>query len=179
MVQVGRRRLLRLGFWGALATTAAMAVSRTADFLYPVSPSVSGPVHVGHVSRFAPGSEPVLFKRSPQNPRAFWLVHVTPEKGGEGNLRGLLALASRCPHLHCDVPWRADARFAGKTGWFLCPCHGSTFAYNGDRVFGPAPTGLHTLQVEIDKSGNVIVHTRRETKGGDKPGENAARAVAV
>lgn len=55
------------------------------------------------------------------------------------------ALSAVCPHLGCAVGWDA----ATKT--FLCPCHNSRFAENGDTLGdGPAPRGLDPLPIEVE-----------------------------
>lgn len=68
---------------------------------------------------------------------------------------GLFALSLVCPHLGCRPAWqKTQARF-------LCPCHGSAFAPDGQRLFGPAPRGLPHLWVELDASGRALVDPNR------------------
>ncbi|MCU0625976.1 MAG: Rieske 2Fe-2S domain-containing protein [Gemmatimonadaceae bacterium] len=64
----------------------------------------------------------------------------------------LHALAQKCPHLGCAVP------FCAASGRFECPCHGSHYDLAGEWLAGPAPRGMdrHPLQV-ID--GRVHVNT--------------------
>jgi Rieske Fe-S protein len=51
------------------------------------------------------------------------------------------AFSAICPHQGCEV-----AEVAKNT--IVCPCHGSTFdATTGDRLSGPAQTGLTPLTV--------------------------------
>ncbi|HEX8954018.1 MAG TPA: Rieske (2Fe-2S) protein [Polyangia bacterium] len=64
---------------------------------------------------------------------------------------GLYAMTSICPHEQCDV------QFAPNTHDFQCPCHLSTFDFNGGLTMGPATTGLVHYLVTIDGSGNVVV----------------------
>mgnify|MGYP002780220874 CR=1 FL=1 len=64
----------------------------------------------------------------------------------------LHALAQKCPHLGCAVP------FCEASGRFECPCHGSIYDVEGTWIAGPAPRGMdrHPLQV-VD--GRVVVNT--------------------
>jgi menaquinol-cytochrome c reductase iron-sulfur subunit len=47
--------------------------------------------------------------------------------------------SSICPHLGCRYGWQAE------TKRFFCPCHGSQFEINGEKIAGPAPRGLDPL----------------------------------
>jgi Rieske Fe-S protein len=51
------------------------------------------------------------------------------------------AVSGVCPHLGCPVGWDGRA--------FLCPCHDSKFATNGDRETGPSLRGLDPLPIEV------------------------------
>jgi menaquinol-cytochrome c reductase iron-sulfur subunit len=76
--------------------------------------------------------------------------------------RGVRALSTVCPHAGCAVDWDA-ARNA-----FACPCHDSTFAPTGERLTGPAPRPLDTLETQL-VDGRVHVRFRRfRTATGDK-----------
>ena len=52
---------------------------------------------------------------------------------------GLYAMTSICPHEQCDV------MFAPNTHDFQCPCHLSTFDFNGMLTMGPATTLADSL----------------------------------
>jgi menaquinol-cytochrome c reductase iron-sulfur subunit len=58
-----------------------------------------------------------------------------------------------CPHAGCFVDFMADR------GEYLCPCHNSSFAVDGQikAVSSPSPRGLDTLEVEIRGGGEVWV----------------------
>ena len=111
----------------------------------------------------------------------FWLVNLKPDEGpfagfGEAGNGGVIALYQKCPHLGCTVPWRATFDFEGKTGWFRCPCHGSTYSRDeADVVFGPAPRPLDTLPVRI-KNGRVWVTVSAGSERHRQEGETAAPA---
>ncbi len=57
------------------------------------------------------------------------------------------AFNGRCPHQGCPVSSVAE-------NVITCTCHGSTFdAVTGDRIGGPAPTGLEPIAVRSDGQG--------------------------
>lgn len=59
------------------------------------------------------------------------------------------ALSAVCPHAGCGVSVvRGDQ--------LVCPCHGSTYTFSGERVSGPAPTGLTSLPATFDASGQRL-----------------------
>jgi cytochrome b6-f complex iron-sulfur subunit/menaquinol-cytochrome c reductase iron-sulfur subunit len=53
------------------------------------------------------------------------------------------ALSSICPHLGCPINWHPQR------DQFDCPCHGGAFDARGDRVAGPPPRGMDTLETEV------------------------------
>jgi len=77
-------------------------------------------------------------------PGKFYVVH-TPD--------GVLALYWKCVHLGCTVPWKAGEDH------FHCPCHGSVYAYDGQRISGPAPRSLDYMTVEAQPNGDLVVDT--------------------
>jgi len=68
--------------------------------------------------------------------RAVWVVRSTTGS--------LTVFSPRCTHLGCAYRW--DAR----REQFACPCHGGTFAINGEVTGGPAPRGLVKLPSKIE-----------------------------
>lgn len=64
---------------------------------------------------------------------------------------GIFAMTSICTHEQCDV------MFAPLTHDFQCPCHLSTFDFNGAVTMGPATAPLVHYLVTVDGSGNVVV----------------------
>ena len=124
-----------------------------------------------------PGTGPVRISEG-----KFWLVNLEGPEGdvaGVGGTGGLLALYWKCPHLGCTVPWNptfngAQVNYPGITGWFRCPCHGSTYSRAGVRVFGPAPRPMDTMALTVNSDGSINVNTGRVTFGSP---ENPLRAV--
>ncbi len=45
-------------------------------------------------------------------------------------------VSAKCPHLGCRLSWNPDERT------WDCPCHGSRFSFNGEKIGNPAQTGL-------------------------------------
>lgn len=170
--RLSRRSVLRIGFWAGLGASVAGTLGMTADLFYPRGVTGFGATVVaGNVQDFLPGTKTQVTQGR------FWLVHLTEEQGGPG----LLALWWKCPHLGCTVPWREDFVWPepdtgrDKSGWFRCPCHGSTFTDAGVRVFGPAPRGMDVMALKVE-NGRVIVDTGSISHGGP---DNASRAVRV
>ncbi|GAC1349016.1 MAG: hypothetical protein NVSMB19_02080 [Vulcanimicrobiaceae bacterium] len=58
--------------------------------------------------------------------------------------------SSICPHLGCRYNWVAEQKR------FVCPCHGSQFGVQGDKISGPTPRGLDPLPFR-DKNGQAQV----------------------
>lgn len=171
--KMNRRSMLRLGFWTGLIAAAVGSLGAGLDLIYPRKiTGFGGVITVGSVSDFPPGSKTEVTEGR------VWLVHLTAEQGGPG----LLALWWKCPHLGCTVPWKSNYAFKDprtgqdKTGWFRCPCHGSTFDDAGIRVFGPAPRSMDTMKLTVDENGRITVDTGNITPGGE---DNPSRAVPV
>jgi Rieske Fe-S protein len=57
---------------------------------------------------------------------------------------GLYAMSANCTHAHCFL------QFNGAQVGFQCPCHDSTFDYNGQNNTPPAPGPLQHFQVIVD-----------------------------
>jgi cytochrome b6-f complex iron-sulfur subunit len=172
---ITRRRFILLNFWAGLGTALAGSVGILLDFLYPRGVvGFGGPVPAGKVTELVKGGNP---KEYPIG--QFWLINLDPAEarpGGAGGGDGIIALWRKCPHLGCSVPWRPGFNFEGDSGWFRCPCHGSTYTKAGVRVFGPAPRSMDTMEVEIDGAGNITVQTGKRTPGGP---DNPTRAIKV
>jgi cytochrome b6-f complex iron-sulfur subunit len=87
---------------------------------------------------------------------------VTPVRSGQFYLvrlsdGGLLALSLKCSHLGCSVSWD-DSK-----NRFICPCHASEFAMNGNVINPPAPRALDYFPIIIDQ-GVVKVDTSKPMK---------------
>ncbi len=117
-----------------------------------------------------PGDDPVAIQEG-----RFFLLNLEPgtTPNGEETPGGLLALWKKCPHLGCTVPYRADFNFLGRTGWFRCPCHGSTYTKEGGiLVAGPAPRPMDRFAIEVQEDNSIVVNTGvtvAETGAADNP----------
>jgi cytochrome b6-f complex iron-sulfur subunit len=155
--------VLRIGFWVGLGAGLAAGVGSVFNLLWPRAVGAfGGAVTIpGTADQYAAGSKTRIAEGR------FWLVHLTEEQGGPG----FVALWWKCPHLGCTVPWRPDFVFTDpttsqeSTGWFRCPCHGSTYTHAGARVFGPAPRDMDTFPLTIDPdTKRITVKTGQATK---------------
>jgi cytochrome b6-f complex iron-sulfur subunit len=179
MPQLPRRKVLLIAFWGGMGAMLLGIVTTILNSLYPRNVTgFGGTVYVGTVDQLtqAPGQ-----KLHNLDAKA-WLVLLTGDKvrRNPGAQEGsIMALYHKCVHLGCTVPWRADFSRQdprdGETyaGWFLCPCHGSTYSDAGVRVFGPAPRSLDTFALSI-VGGKMTVNTGK-IKLGDTT--NPSRAI--
>ena len=75
----------------------------------------------------------------------FYLIHTQD---------GVLALYWKCVHLGCTVP-----PFNMAAQQFQCPCHGSIYNYEGERIGGPAPRPLDYMSASITNTGDIAVNT--------------------
>lgn len=55
-----------------------------------------------------------------------------------------VAISPSCPHLGCGVHWDKDQ------GLFICPCHDSAFALDGQVLSGPSPRALDRFEVRLE-----------------------------
>jgi cytochrome b6-f complex iron-sulfur subunit len=136
-----RRGFVRNAALGAVVIVLAQLGAGFVRFFWPNKTGA-----FGKVLTVPSGSVPEL-NGEPYRDNAgkFWLVHTED---------GLMALYWTCPHLGCAVPWEPGARE------FHCPCHGSIFAYNGERLGGPAPRPMDYMTVSQDPAtGNILVDT--------------------
>jgi len=169
--QVTRRQLLRVSFWGFFTFGLTGGLGAFLSNFWP-----RGVTGFGGKIAVAAGTVPdVGADPSPVQIGKFYITHLRAGEGthagfGEEGDEGLLALWWKCPHLGCTIPWRPGFPFEGVTGWFRCPCHGSTYTRSGIRVFGPAPRPMDTMEITVNNDGSLTVDTGKITKGGqDNP----------
>jgi cytochrome b6-f complex iron-sulfur subunit len=173
-----RREMLRGGFWAGLGVLAVGGLAATLDLMNPRDIRGFGSVVTVPASNVPkPGGDPYHFIEG-----KLWLINLKPGEGVPPQFYsvappsvkgGLLALYHKCVHLGCTVPWRPDFEFGGVTGWFRCPCHGSTYTEGGVRVFGPAPRSLDSFLItKVDSSG-VSVDTGKIALGSTNDPQRA------
>lgn len=88
--------------------------------------------------------------RYPREPiGSVWLIRQAP-----GTEPPVLALSAECPHLGCAVNLSADRKN------FLCPCHTSSFQFDGSRINTIPPRSMDKLEVRLSKDADPKVAVR-------------------
>jgi len=64
---------------------------------------------------------------------------------------GFFALGAVCTHLGCLTAWKPEL------GIIACPCHGSKFKRDGEKIEGPAPKPLPWLRTWLSDDGDLMV----------------------
>lgn len=139
---VSRRYVLRWLLWGSVVAWFGLAAGAGVAMFYPNKVTGFG----GIIASGASTSQvPVNFRPPVTVVEAHaYLVNPGP---------GILALWWKCVHLGCTVPW------VPSEDHFHCPCHGSVYLYDSQRIAGPAPRSLDLFPVMIDKSDNIWINT--------------------
>lgn len=177
---LGRRRLLKVGFWSLIGVAIAGFGATIARFLYPTGTDDDRTYSVAPNDVPRPGGP--AFQH---NVGGFFLVNLLPDEASGYEDRGdtidigpggVLAVSARCSHLGCSVKFETHPAPDG--GWgqipngFTCHCHGATFSKAGARRFGPTLRGLSTAQCVVSPDGFVTVDMARLKDGAD---DNAQR----
>lgn len=76
---------------------------------------------------------------------------------------GLLALHKVCTHLDCLLGWDEH------NGRYLCPCHGSQFAADGQVLSGPAERSLSRFVVRLTTDEGTLVAETDSATGAPLP----------
>jgi cytochrome b6-f complex iron-sulfur subunit len=64
---------------------------------------------------------------------------------------GFFSLSAVCTHLGCLTAWKPEL------GIIACPCHGSKFKQDGQKIEGPAPRPLPWYRVWLSDDGDLMV----------------------
>jgi cytochrome b6-f complex iron-sulfur subunit len=64
---------------------------------------------------------------------------------------GFFSLGAVCTHLGCLTAWKPEL------GIIACPCHGSKFNRDGEKIEGPAPKPLPWLRTWLSDDGDLMV----------------------
>lgn len=173
--RLSRRRFLRrsiAGIWGLAATGG---IAGAIGMLYPnLKGQFGNPISIGKKKEFPaalPGQfileQAGVFHRLDAKT---YVVHLA--KNTETLLHGTtledqlasenivrdsdgsywIALYHRCVHLGCIVPFRDECNS------FKCPCHGSHYNVDGERLEQPAPRSMDRFALSFDGD-NLIVDT--------------------
>jgi cytochrome b6-f complex iron-sulfur subunit len=187
--KVSRRGLVIGSFWTAMTAVLAISVGSLLNFMWPRTAQKAGGTFVLDVnaSDIPEGGkleysilQPNEFDPLQAIETKLFLVHLNqeqaelnfmPEKAG-----AYLALSRKCPHLGCTVPYVSTFTFGDPdnsdqsvTGWFRCPCHGSTYSDSGRRVFGPAPRSMDLFTMTIAEDGTMTVDLDEPITGAVTP----------
>ena len=144
----GRRSFLGALFgMSAAAVGALLAIPLLRFSTYPLRRSATQAdwSDVGPAEEFASLTEPTAKTITLQR-RDAWqttssqtAIYVLPSKTGQFRI-----LSPICPHLGCSVRWE---RGQDK---FICPCHSGSFTANGERIAGPPPRSMDTLETKVE-----------------------------
>jgi len=101
----------------------------------------------------------VLFEPSPiinaGKPESYGLDTVTLDVNSRIYLvhskEGFFALSAVCTHLGCLTAWKQEL------GIIACPCHGSKFKKEGEKIEGPAPKPLPWLRTWVNDDGDLMI----------------------
>ena len=64
---------------------------------------------------------------------------------------GFFSLGAVCTHLGCLTAWKQEL------GIIACPCHGSKFKRDGEKIEGPAPKPLPWLRTWLSDDGDLMI----------------------
>jgi menaquinol-cytochrome c reductase iron-sulfur subunit len=124
------------------------------------------PVDLGPISAFPEGEFVVAtFLTDPQAGEVSRRAAYVRNNGLVGNVPSFTIMSGRCTHVGCPTQpngpvfaqqRKAERTSAGEVGLvptqpagFGCPCHGSQFDNEGNRVAGPAPRALDRYEFSI------------------------------
>lgn len=133
--------------WSALGTCVVAAMGALRLPMPSVFPESDPKVKVGPPEAYAKDSQTLLPEAS---------VWIMRDRDG-----GLFAISTICTHLGCIVKRVED-------GGFVCPCHGSVFAANGDVISGPAPAALQWMKMSLAPDGQIVIDKMQAVEQGTK-----------
>lgn len=137
MSNFSRRDFLKLCTQGLLGISGFLGIVGLVRYLsFEPDPPAPQKYNAGPITLYPIGSQ-IVIKEIPA---------ILFSRSG-----GFQALSLVCQHLGCTVEAKSDG--------FVCPCHGSRYALDGQVLNGPAQKGLKNLKVEIDADKQVIIYT--------------------
>ena len=71
---------------------------------------------------------------------------------------GFFSLDAVCTHLGCLTAWKQEL------GIIACPCHGSKFKRDGEKIEGPAPKPLPWLRTWLSDDGDLMIDRATQVK---------------
>ena len=131
-----REFFVKLGL-GSLGIAAAGTVVFGYQFLSPnVLYEPSPIINVGKPESYPPDSVTLDVNAG------IYIIHLK---------EGFFSLSAVCTHLGCLTAWKPEV------GIIACPCHGSKFKQDGEKIEGPAPKPLPWKRVWLSDDGDLIV----------------------
>jgi menaquinol-cytochrome c reductase iron-sulfur subunit len=148
-VKSPKRRSFIAALFG-LSTTAVSALLAAPLVRFVTYPMRKGATStewsdLGQVQEFtlltAPVAKTVTFERRDawQSTTAQTAVYVLPPKNGVFTI-----LSPVCPHLGCAIRW------IDSENKFVCPCHSGSFTATGERIAGPPPRNMDSLEAKVE-----------------------------
>jgi cytochrome b6-f complex iron-sulfur subunit len=134
---ISRRKLFAKLGAASLGLAATGTLGLTYRFLSPNVLYEASPI----VNAGKPDSYPLDSVTIDVN-SAIYLIHVQ---------EGFFSLNAICTHLGCMTVWKPDLDF------ITCPCHGSQFSREGQKLDGPAPKPLPWLKTWMNDDGEIMV----------------------
>jgi cytochrome b6-f complex iron-sulfur subunit len=136
MKKLSRRDFLRLATNSLLGLSGVLGLGGLIRFLsYEMEPAPPSEYDLGPTGDYPQGSRTLLM----HIPAV--LIH---------NNDGYLAFSLVCTHLGCTVEQKGVE--------YECPCHGSKYDGKGYVTKGPSNEPLKRLRVEVNETGNIILH---------------------
>src|SRR5271170_7868145 len=129
------------------AVSALLAFPLVRFVTYPLRKSATATTwsDVGPVQDFAsltaPTAKTITLERRDawQTTSSQTAVYVLPPKAGQFTI-----LSPICPHLGCSVRW------VDTEDKFICPCHSGSFTATGERIAGPPPRSMDSLESKVE-----------------------------
>ena len=133
MNEIKRRDVLRVFQWVLASIGSVALVGPIIAFFYPskLEEIPADPVLVGKAADIPPGADKTIsYGRYPA-----LVIHTS---------QGLRGYSAVCTHFGCIVKWDPER------DQIVCPCHEGYFSpIDGEVIFGPPPTPLQGLKIEV------------------------------
>lgn len=134
---LSRRTFLELAGKGLLAVSGLLGLGGLSRFFsFQTETAVPQTFALGPAENYPPGSRTFISQAQA------YILHTD---------EGITAVSAICPHLGCSVNLADNS--------FDCPCHGSRFALDGEKLQGPANRSLRDLSVEISADNQLTLLT--------------------
>jgi menaquinol-cytochrome c reductase iron-sulfur subunit len=148
-VKSPKRRSFIAAMFG-LSTTAVSALLAAPLVRFVTYPMRKGATStawsdLGQVQEFnsltAPVAKTITLERRDawQSTTSQTAVYVLPPKNGVFKI-----LSPVCPHLGCAIRW------VDTENKFICPCHSGSFTATGERIAGPPPRNMDSLEAKVE-----------------------------